>query len=212
MGTYYKKIEDYIDRIDNGCWIEVGVDRGEGSTKFFSDLTAARGVDFYGIDMDPDQIARAKDSLSVDGQLPKHVTLACDRGENYIQQLTADKPDLKASLVYLDNFDWDYWLGGQEEPFVAGVKQNYRDKMGVEMTNVQSQVTHLLQAIYLMHMMSDNSIIVCDDTWYHLNEGVFIGKCSAVIPYLFLNGYSLLHNQGYRQNSGAILGRFKSAD
>jgi hypothetical protein len=61
-----------------------------------------------------------------------------------------------------------------------------------------------------MHMMSDNSIIVCDDTWYHPNEGVFIGKCSAVIPYLFLNGYSLLHNQGYRQNSGAILGRFKS--
>ena len=113
-------------------------------------------------------------------------------------------------MVYLDNFDWDYWLGGQEEAFVAGVKQNYRDKMGIEMTNVQSQVTHLLQAIYLMNMMSDNSIIVCDDTWYHPNEGVFIGKCSAVIPYLFLNGYSLLHNQGYRQNSGAILGRFKS--
>jgi hypothetical protein len=209
MGTYYKKVEDYLDRIDLGCWIEVGVDRGEGSTRFLSDLAAARGVDFYGVDMDPDQIARATENLSVDGGLPSHVTLACDRGENYIRQLSTDNPELKASLVYLDNFDWDYWLGGQEEAFVAGVKQNYRDKLGVEMTNVQSQVTHLLQAIYLVPMMSENSIIVCDDTWYHPNEGVFIGKCSSVIPYLFLNGYSLLHNQGYRQNSGAILGRFK---
>jgi hypothetical protein len=162
--------------------------------------------------MDPDQIARATENLNMDGKLPAHVTLSCDRGENYIQQLSNNNLDLKASLVYLDNFDWDYWLGGQEEPFVAGVKQNYRDKMGIEMTNVQSQVTHLLQAIYLMHMMSENSIIVCDDTWYHPTEGVFIGKCSAVVPYLLLNGYSLLHNQGYRQNSGAILGRFKSAD
>jgi hypothetical protein len=210
MGTYYKKVEDYIDRIDFGCWIEVGVDRGEGSTKFLSDLAGSRGVDFHGVDMDPDQIARATENLSVDGKLPTHVTLACDRGENYIQQLSSNDPELQASLVYLDNFDWDYWLGGQEEPFVAGVKQNYRDKMGIEMTNVQSQVTHLLQSIYLMPMMSDNSIIVCDDTWYHPNEGVFIGKCSAVIPYLFLNGYSLLHNQGYRQNSGVILGRFRS--
>ena len=210
MGTYYKKVEDYLDRIDNGCWIEVGVDRGEGSTRWLADLAGKRGVDFHGVDMDPDQIARATENLSMDGKLPAHVTLACDRGENYIQQLSSNDPDLRASLVYLDNFDWDYWLGGQEEAFVAGVKQNYRDKMGIEMTNVQSQVTHLLQAIYLMNMMSDNSIIVCDDTWYHPNEGVFIGKCSAVIPYLFLNGYSLLHNQGYRQNSGAILGRFKS--
>jgi hypothetical protein len=209
MGTYYKKVEDYLDRIDPGCWIEVGVDRGEGSTRFLSDLAATRGVNFYGVDMDPDQITRATKNLSVDGKLPSHVTLACNRGENYIQQLSNDNPKLKASLVYLDNFDWDYWLGGQEEAFVAGVKQNYRDKLGVEMTNIQSQVTHLLQAIYLMPMMSENSIIVCDDTWYHPNEGVFIGKCSAVIPYLFLNGYSLLHNQGYRQNSGAILGRFK---
>jgi hypothetical protein len=79
MGTYYKKVEDYLDRIDSGCWIEVGVDRGEGSTKFLSDLAGARGVDFHGVDMDPDQIARATENLSVDGKLPDYVTLACDR-------------------------------------------------------------------------------------------------------------------------------------
>ena len=88
-------------------------------------------------------------------------------------------------------------------------KQHYREYMGTEMTNINSQKAHLAQAMLLMPMMADNSIIVCDDTWYHPNEGVFIGKCSAVIPYLMLNGFELLHSQGYRQNSGAILGKFK---
>jgi hypothetical protein len=105
--------------------------------------------------------------------------------------------------------DWDYWLGGPEEAFVAGVKQKYRDLMRIEMTNLSSQQTHLLQAILLMNRMTDNSIIVCDDTWYHPHEGVYIGKCSAAIPFLMLQGYRHLHNDGYRQNSGAIFGRFK---
>ena len=80
MGTYYKKVEDYLDRIDSGCWIEVGVDRGEGSTKFLSVLAGARGVDFHGVDMDPDQIARATENLSVDGKLPDHVPSHDGRG------------------------------------------------------------------------------------------------------------------------------------
>jgi len=57
--------------------------------------------------------------------------------------------------------------------------------------------------------MSDNSIIICDDTWVMPQEGIFSGKCSAAIPYLMLHGYKILHYEGYRQNSGVILGRFK---
>jgi hypothetical protein len=50
---------------------------------------------------------------------------------------------------------------------------------------------------------------ICDDTWFHPGEGIFIGKCSAAIPYLCTQGYKVLHYEGYRQNSGVILGRFK---
>jgi hypothetical protein len=142
------------------------------------------------------------------GPLPDHIELVHAFGENFLEQFTRDNPGKKFSLVYLDNFDWDYWVGGQEESFVPAQKQHYRDYMGTEMTNINSQKTHLLQAMRLMPLMTENSIIVCDDTWYHPNEGVFIGKCSAVIPYLLLQGYEVLNSQGYRQNSGAILGRF----
>jgi hypothetical protein len=209
MGTYYKHAEQYLDRIDGDSWVEIGVDRGEGSTKFFTDLAEKKGTKFYGVDADPDQISAATARLTVDGKFPAHVTLSFDKGEDFLINWKLTKPDEKISLVYLDNFDWDYWLGKQEEPFVPIQKQHYREKMKVEMLNVNSQLVHLVQAMRMLPLMSPNSIVICDDTWYHPNEGIFIGKCSAVIPYLLANGYSLLHNDGYRQNSGAILGRFK---
>jgi hypothetical protein len=227
MGTYYKAVEQYMDSVDaTGSWVEIGVDRGEGSTKFFSNQAKKRNVKFYGVDADPEQITRARTVLSATGnafigtngsiqhevaQVPDHVSLVHAKGEDFLEQFTKDNPGQKFSLVYLDNFDWDYWVGGQEEAFVPAQKQHYRDTMGTEMTNINSQKTHLLQAMRLMPLMTENSIIVCDDTWYHPNEGVFIGKCSAVIPYLLLQGYEVLNNQGYRQNSGAILGRFTKA-
>lgn len=209
MGTYYKNVEQYLDRIDNDSWVEIGVDRGEGSTKFFADLAEKRGTKFYGVDADPQQIARAQTNLSVDGTLPEHINLVAGKGEVFVQNWAADKPSEKISLAYLDNFDWDYWLGQQEESFVPGQKQHYRDTMSTEMLNINSQITHLVQAVIMLPLMSPNSIIVCDDTWFHPNEGIFIGKCSAVIPFLMINGYKVLHYSGYRQNSGAILGRFK---
>jgi hypothetical protein len=223
MGTYYKEVTQFIDAVDpSGAWVEIGVDRGEGSTKFFADLAKAKGTKFYGVDADENQITRARATLSAQGQLilgadgqfyqaqgplPDHIELAHAFGEDFIEKFAKDNPGEKFSLVYLDNFDWDYWVGGQEETFVPAVKQHYRDYMGTEMTNINSQKAHLLQAMRLMPLMTEKSIIVCDDTWYHPNEGVFVGKCSAVIPYLLLHGYEVLNSQGYRQNSGAILGK-----
>ena len=221
MGTYYKNCEQYLDRIDRGAWVELGVDRGEGSTRWFSELAQTKATRFYGVDMDPDQIQRAQTNLAATGQaiiqadgsiqmqtgeLADHISLIADRGEEFLKKLNNTE---QISLIYLDNFDWDYWLGREEEAFVAGVKQRYRDTMQTEMTNINSQLTHLLQAIHAMPMMTPNSLIICDDTWAMPEEGTFSGKCSAVIPYALLNGYRILHNSGYRQNSGVILGRFQ---
>lgn len=207
MGIYYKNVEQYLDKIDSDAWLEIGVDRGEGSTKFFADLAGSRGVDFYGIDADPAQITRANQNLSIDGKLPDHITLDAARGEEWLARNT----DKKFSLVYLDNFDWNYWLAVPEEPFVPGQRQHYKDVLQVEMLNMNSQLVHLAQAVWLMPMMSANSIIVCDDTWYEPKEGIFIGKCSAVLPFLITQGYKLLDHRGYRNHNGgagATLGKF----
>lgn len=224
MGTYYKAVEKYFDKIDSGSWLEIGVDRGEGSTHFFANHAGQRGVKFYGVDADPDQVSRTVQNLRLTGQatinpdgsitqvvgdLPKHVKIFHQTGEQFLDDFVQQNPQERFSLVYLDNFDWDYWVGGEEESFVPAQKQRYQEIMGVQMNNLNSQITHFLQAIKLQNIMTENSIIVCDDTWYHPREGVFIGKCSVVIPLLLINGYKILDSQGYRQNSGVIMGKFK---
>jgi hypothetical protein len=155
--------------------------------------------------MDADQIARAAKNL----QDKTNIHLVTNKGEQFLQDFSKQHPDTKISLAYLDNFDWDYWLGQQEEAFVAGVKKNYQAKLGIEMTNINSQLTHLLQACYLVPLLTANSVVICDDTWVMPQEGIFSGKCSAAIPYLMLHGFKIVHGQGHRQNSGAILGRFQ---
>lgn len=220
MGTYYKQVEPWLDRIDRGAWIELGVDRGEGSTRWFSDMAKTRATRFYGVDMDPAQIERARASLTqpkvaniqsdgsislVSVELDEHIRLVADKGEDFLRKLDSTE---QVSLVYLDNFDWDYWLGHEEELFVAGVKQRYRDIIQTEMTNINSQQTHLLQTMLLMSRLTNNSLVICDDTWYMPEEGIFSGKCSAAVPFLLLHGFKLVHTEGFRQNSGVILGRF----
>lgn len=210
MGTYFRNVEQYLDKIDSGDWIEIGVDRGEGSTPWLAEQAKKRGQDFFAVDIDPVQIKTARQNFINNQTMSPKIFLVESKGEEFLRDYARDHPDRKIALAYLDNFDWDYWLGEQEEAFVPAVKQQYQNLMGVEMLNINSQITHLLQAMLLLNLMSKNSIIVCDDTWYHPREGIFIGKCSAAIPFLLMSGYQVLHNEGYRQNSGAILGRFTS--
>lgn len=210
MGTYYRNAEQFLDKIDKGVWVEIGTERGEGSTRFFAGLAKDRATKFYGVDAMADQIEKSTKLLEVDGKLPDHIELVNALGEEFLENLTQTIGDDKISLVYLDNFDWDYWLGIQEEAFVAGVKKRYVDEMNIEMTNLNSQRAHLLQAMWLNTMIADNALVICDDTWYHPHEGIFSGKCSGAIPFLLTQGFEILHTDGYRQNSGVILGKFTS--
>jgi hypothetical protein len=209
MGTYYRNAEQFLDKIDRGVWIEIGTERGEGSTRFFAGLAKDRATKFYGVDAMADQIEKSTKLLEVDGKLPDHVELVHALGEEFLEKLAGEIGEDRVSLVYLDNFDWDYWLGMQEEAFVAGVKQRYVNEMNIEMTNLNSQRAHLLQAMWLNTISADNCLVICDDTWYHPHEGIFTGKCSGAIPFLLTQGFELLHTEGYRQNSGVILGKFK---
>lgn len=207
MGAYYVNSEQFLSKIDKGAWLEIGVERGEGSTRWFSQLAKTRATKLYAVDAMNSQCDAVVSLLSENGKLPDHIEVINDFGENFL--LNFHTRNEKISLAYLDNFDWDYWLGRQEESFVPIIKDQYRQQFNTEMNNINSQYAHLVQAMLLCNYMTDNSIIICDDTWYHPAEGIFIGKCSAAIPYLCTQGFEVIHYEGYRQNSGVILGRFK---
>ena len=96
MGRLYTKINDHIAHCDMGDILEIGMDRGEGSTQHFIGLAKNRGVKCVGVDMDLAQIKKYEDN--------PHIETHHMSGEQYL-----DGCDKQFSIVYLDNFDWNYW-------------------------------------------------------------------------------------------------------
>ena len=52
MGIQFTEIEPYLSQVDKGAWLEIGADRGEGSTGWLIEQWKKYGTDkFYCIDM-----------------------------------------------------------------------------------------------------------------------------------------------------------------
>tara|TARA_B100000161_G_C33455367_1_gene370986 strand:+ start:203 stop:850 length:648 start_codon:yes stop_codon:yes gene_type:complete len=208
MGLRFKAIEPYLHNVDPGVWLEIGTDRGEGSTGWLIEQGQQHGMTrFVTIDMNPNnvQFSVNRTYLKI-GDIPKNCEFVVSTGEKWLQDA---KTDL-FSMVYLDNFDWDYWIGRTEEGFVAPIRETYQTHMKCDMMNINSQVTHLQQAKLLLPRMNKNCIIVCDDTWYEKQDGIYNGKCGAVIPLLLSEGYHIIYSEGYKNDtggSGVIMGK-----
>ena len=163
-------------------------------------MAEKKSTTFYAVDIDPQQIERAT-TVVFGNQVPAHVRLETNDGEKFLNEF--GQP---VSLVYLDNFDWNYWIG-VEEPWVLDIMAKYRNKFDTEMTNLNSQISHLRQTMALLPLLAPRSIVICDDTWLVPEQGIFSGKCSAAIPLLIGAGFLFLEMSGFEQGSGVILGR-----
>lgn len=201
---FYRRAEKYLDQIDPGAWVEIGVDRGEGSTAWLSEMAEKKSTTFYAVDIDSQQIERAT-TVVFGNRVPAHVRLETANGETFLNEF-GQRYGQPVSLVYLDNFDWNYWIG-VEEPWVLDIMAKYRNKFDTEMTNLNSQISHLRQAMALLPLLAPRSIVICDDTWLVPEQGIFSGKCSAAIPLLIGAGFLFLEMSGFEQGSGVILGR-----
>jgi hypothetical protein len=50
----YRLLEEYADDLDSGNMIEIGSDRGEGSTRWLAEFAARGGRDFFTVDFSPE--------------------------------------------------------------------------------------------------------------------------------------------------------------
>lgn len=168
--------------------LEIGSDRNEGSTKFFDAYSKDLGIPFYSVDIEDDAKVRlhsleytnwviASGSVWTSEQLP-----------------TLNK---KIKVLYLDNFDWNHNPSLPDETNFAELYE----KHGVTWTNLNCVAEHLQQMINCLPFMADQSIVICDDTPYQSHSGIYIGKCSAVIPLLITQGYKIVHSA----DNGVIL-------
>ena len=201
MGGIFKRAEQYLDQItpeDMGWFVEVGTSRNgdDGSTKTIAGWAAQRGRQLYTVDVDPDNI-----KFVLKFQIPNLKTWL-GTGEQFFATWSDHLG--KISFLYLDNFDWD-WHPENTEPFVLEQQARYQ-KLGLEMTNVNSQRAHLEQMIAALPLMSKRSIVVLDDTWYNRWWGHYSGKGGAVVPFLLANGYRVLDTEE-QPVYGTIMGR-----
>jgi len=202
MGQIFRQAEKYLDQFDPnyiGSFVEIGSSRNgdDGSTRVIAGWAAQLGQKLITVDMDPVQCDLVR-SFNLPNVEVHNIT-----GENYLS--TIFPIDIASiSVLYLDNFDWD-WHPMNTEQFVIEQQHRYQN-LGVTMTNLNSQMAHLNQAILAAPLMADTSLIICDDTWFNESWGHYSGKSGAAIPYLVGQGFRILATEAHPVY-GTILGR-----
>ena len=173
------------------CVVEIGSERGEGSTAYFRDWVSVHGVDFHTVDVTDDALRHFIDHNGGPGDIKFHIT---ETGHAWCRDVL---PTLgkQISVLYLDNFDWidpvnlQYqWLHDQIAAYAA---------RGVVMNNENSQEEHRLQTLYCLPHMAPRSIIIIDDSWPDTTSPTgWGGKCGTAIPMMLDAGYQILIDQG----------------
>jgi hypothetical protein len=164
LGSTGYKIADDLDYRPGDCILEVGSERGEGSTGFLLEVARSHRVPFLTIDL--------RDGMT---------------GEEYLR-VEFPSVGLRIKFAYLDNFDWTYsvLLGSdllrEQRAFYRGHRKR--------LTNANSQQAHLEQAVEVARHAAPRAVVVVDDTWWTGHR--FNGKGGTAVPYLLANGWELL--------------------
>jgi hypothetical protein len=176
MGTTFNLAKDLQQIEPDSIFLEIGSDRSEGSTKFLADLAQKHGTVLHTVDIDKQKTNAIE-----------HSSIVWHTGKGSEWSKTEyPKIGKKISLLYLDNFDWNYWVGTKDH-WVQQQIIEYKEKFDIEMNNENSQQEHLEQIINLLSWLSDSAIVLCDDTFQI--DGKWDGKCGLVVPYLQQFGF-----------------------
>ena len=201
MGQVFRRAEQYLDQFDpesTGQFVEIGTSRNgdDGSTKTIAEWAKRFNKGLWTVDMDP------RNCDHVLAQEINNLHVICQPGDQYLKDFP--KHITYISLLYLDNFDWD-WHPDRTEDFVIEQQKRYQE-LGYEMNNVNSQRAHLRQAELALPALGDRCLVICDDTWYNKYWGHYSGKCGAVVPFLLNHGFEILYTEE-QPVYGTILGR-----
>lgn len=174
MGSLDKQLLPWIDSV--AFVLEVGSERGGGSTATIAEWAGMHGYRFVSIDVDPAQA----------GQVAG-VEYVTDTAEHYLSGLT---PECGLRFAYLDGFDWPYPPPILDRHELAPYERLY-ERLGLHLTQEDSQQSHLAISQELDRIMTQGTIIF-DDTWNHDH---WDGKGGTAVPFLLDRGWVLTHAQ-----------------
>lgn len=161
--------------------VEIGAERGEGSSYYLKGYCDALNVPFFSVDIEP-QPAFAIQS----------------DGTAYLKQMRAP-----IKFAYLDNFDYIFpEIEGKS--WVQDQISHYKT-LGYEMNNENSITAHLDQAVEVARLSVPGTLVVLDDTWQE--NGGFYGKGAKAVPFLLNQGWKLFKTEGKTFKSFTALRR-----
>jgi hypothetical protein len=196
MSRTYGVIDEYfdykiIDRVDpETVWVEIGSERGEGSTINILAQAKKFGIVLHTVDVSSWCLENIQDP-----DLVCHV----GTGSTWTKEVY---PGIgkKISFLHLDNFDWN-WKPERTPDWIQKQIDQYRNEFGLVMNNQRCQQEHLAQAVNLLPWLDHDCLVALDDTY--LFRGVWTGKGGAVVPFLKIHGFRITHTN----DSGTVLAR-----
>jgi hypothetical protein len=194
MGQLFKSAHKYLGTVNSdSVFVEIGSDRWEGSTKYFAELAIENNTVLHTVDLD---IAISQRLAYLPG-IVWHCAFGSVWTKNNFPVLNK-----KISCLYLDNFDYNWDINEYSE-MINNQKIQYKDQFNIDMTNQNCQTEHMIQMLNLYPYLTDDGIIVVDDT-YQINQ-CWVGKCGPVVVFLLANNYEILEANDH----GVILTKIK---
>lgn len=193
MGKVYQHIGTYIVPSANGVFVEIGSDRGEGSTTWLDALAAEHNKKLITVDIS----SKAKGHL--ESTLP-NTEFVVQPGSEWADDFAHKWTDI--DVLYLDNFDY-IWDINEVRPAIQIQMADYAAR-GTPMTNQACQVEHLKQLMLLYPCLAPNAVVAFDDTYCY--NDCWIGKCGPAVVYLLACGWEVVHQT---LDCGVILTRKK---
>ncbi len=161
----YPLIDNYAGSVTSSI-IEIGGERGEGSTSFFQRFADRLRVPFHTVDM----------------------VNTGYTGERWLREVFPGKRE-KVSFAYLDNFDWTFETFKRESWLLQQIA-DYASA-GIVMNNANSMAVHLEQTQLLEPFAAADCAVLFDDTW-QTPDGPWTGKGGTAIPWLLSRGWRVL--------------------
>lgn len=224
MDHIYKYINNYLHKpVDtNSVFVEIGSEREDGSTSHIAELAKKYSVDFHSVDVeiekkcDYDNIIWHTEKGSVwsnnyNNLIGKPISMLfldnVDYNYNIVNDSTIEERKsfwMKQKVEYGQFLNDDHTVPIEElKKFREKRVSLYLSRYNINLSNEYSQVEHLTQCINLFPFLSNNAIVVMDDT-YKTND-CWIGKCGAVVVFLLSKGYQVLKED--KLLKGVIMGR-----
>lgn len=171
---------------EDSIFIEIGSERGHGSTFMIANLCKDLNFIFKTIDADP---GIANNAEKIVKSINSNFEAINKEGEKFLEEID------EFHIIYLDAFDLQHMSDRPVGSYVKSTRGTYANR-NVDLTNENCWKMHYDCAVACVEKMPKGGIIFFDDVYSSAPE--WDGKGKTAIPYLLSNGFSIIE---YKPNA-----------